>query len=811
MKRRIISFLLAWVMLLSVLHGIPRVHASGEEQSTEDAVIVEEEKPVEMLEALPARAMVAEEDAVAKVDDIYFSSLEEAIASIQEQGTITILTDINSSTSFIIPKGKKITIQDDGTARTILKTEFDNINPLFIVENGATLSIEATADENLILAQDQIVGLSVDFRNKGNIIHNKGMFFLKSGTIHPGGLDRNADFSGGIYVDRGATFEMSGGIIEEMNAYDAWYTAPVFVSAGATFNLAGGVIRNNKNDWEGKGPSGAGGVLLFVWNENDPIATMQMTGGKIIKNSAINGGGVYMTGRTKFHMSGGLIAENEAFDGSGGGVCVSARSGVDHPNETEFRMTGGAIRNNTARNGGGIYVNSDQVFLESGDIEGNVAQPSEGAVWSGHGGGVYVSEVPRVLTIGKTIVTENKAVASSGTLSTSGMGGGLWACPTGSINLNVTNGIAVFNNKATGKHTAGDDIVKVAHDGSLTRGSITVPDRMLGGGQILWYRDGAVESGTVGHASTTMPRFSPDQPGNPVSIEKVSDNLAVKGLTTQTAIDRAYEEATLFIRNNTAAHGGGIGTNGDIAMPNFETPDWTLKVKKVWDPGIEGAKKDDVEIFLSINGKILDSVKLNAANQWMGAFKQLPSPESLQGKKISVIEGERVQHGDGRVEIRETTRWEVSYKDIAAEDEYTLMIEVNNKELPPPETSESESSETPPVSSESESSELPSESSESVSSETPPISSESESSEVPPISSESVSSKVPPISSESEDDELPPESSESESSEMPPPPRKKRNQPPKTGDGMAFATSLFSLIASTSGFVYLKRRQKRRE
>lgn len=611
-----------------------------------------------------------------KVNNTSFSTLQEAVDSIDSKGTIVLIDDIYQDESVVIPAGKNITITDDGKPRSLTKSGFDNNNPIFIIEKGGTLNIEGTSDSNLILDCDQVVGLLKSISDTGNIIHNKGTLNLKSGTIMPGFFHDKAEFMGGIFVDTDAVFNMHGGIICDMKA-QTWYISAVFVKSGATFNMYGGIIKNNINEYTDK-LTGGGGVLLFVWSDKK-LATMTMSGGSIQNNKAYNGGGVYMTGYSKFTMTGGVIENNHAIEGDGGGVCVAAISQTPIPDNAFFTLDGGIIKNNSARNGGGIYVNSDGVELKSGVIEGNKAIATSIYHWSGHGGGVYVSQIPRVLKISNTIVTENLAKGYKNK-AISGMGGGLWACPTGSIEFKVTNGIAIFNNHATGDNSAGDDVVKVEWNGSVHNGHLTLPNRLLGGGKVDWYLDGGITQGIVGDVDTTVPRFNSANPGTPLNIKKQKSNYALKAVTSKDAIKRAYEEATLFIRKNEAAHGGGIGTNGDVTMPNYNYPDWTLKVRKKWD-NVAHDSRSEVNIYLKINDIILDSIKLNKDNNWQGSFTELPDPLTLKGKTFDVIEGEAHQNSDGTVTIKETRKWIVSYQKLKSQN-YTMEIDIKNKGIP---------------------------------------------------------------------------------------------------------------------------------
>ncbi len=451
-----------------------------------------------IIPSIPAKADSA---GVASLDGVIYESLQEAVDAAGSNSTIELLDDVVLTKTVNIPSGKNITIKDNGSARRINVDSSADLSPLINIASGGELTIEGTSDDNIILEGD-----TVNKSRTGTVIKNSGILNLKSGTINGGNLVK-AEFAAAVYNDNNSVFNMSGGYVQNTKMdKGSWYSSAVRVSSGAKFNLSGGEIRNNENLYADS-LSGGGGVILFVWDKNDADAEMNMTGGKIDGNTALNGGGVYMTAFTKFTMTGGTISNNKTFSiGQGGGVCVSGVSSVEGYDRTKFVLDGGNIVGNTASSGGGIYVNSDEVYLKSGYIEGNTAVPSSANYWTGHGGGVYVSEVPRVLHVNNAIVTENTAKSKEGLFGTSGMGGGMWACPIGSIDLKVTNGLAVYGNSAVGNHAAGDDIVKVRYERSSTHGTLTIADRMLGGGQVKWYKDGGINGSRVGSVNTTIPR-----------------------------------------------------------------------------------------------------------------------------------------------------------------------------------------------------------------------------------------------------------------------------------------------------------------
>lgn len=135
-----------------------------------------------------------------------------------------------------------------------------------------------------------------------------------------------------------------------------------------------------------------------------------------------------------------------------------------------------------------------------------------------------------------TLITDNTA---------SILGGGLWFCPTGDATAAVTNGAAIFGNKTISRGTdnAGDDFVAVPREGE--QHYITLADRMLGGGEVCWYRDGGVSSGEAGSSGGQLgapdgsPRYDPDNPGERMKNIELpkgdNDGIALKAVTSEAA------------------------------------------------------------------------------------------------------------------------------------------------------------------------------------------------------------------------------------------------------------------------------------
>jgi hypothetical protein len=229
---------------------------------------------------------------------------------------ITLYKEMITLTDTVSINGKNITltVPDSETSYTIRRAASGMTAALFAVESGASLTLGGAGG-----------GLVIDGAKIANgeaLISVAGTFMMKKGVTLTGGGSANSNTGGGVYVNSGGEFEMSGGDISGNNA-----------------SYGGGVCVNG------------GGVF-------------EMSGGAISGNTAERGGGVRVNGGGKFEMSGGAaISGNTA--SYGGGVHVNA-AGV-------FTMNGGAINGNNAASGGsGVYVVTSGTFTNSGgEISGN--------------------------------------------------------------------------------------------------------------------------------------------------------------------------------------------------------------------------------------------------------------------------------------------------------------------------------------------------------------------------------------------------------------------------------------------------------
>ncbi|MCR0335947.1 Cna B-type domain-containing protein [[Clostridium] innocuum] len=616
---------------------------------------------------------------VATVDGKEYSSLKEAIDSITGSGTVTLVSDAELSETITIPKDVTVTLTTDENKHTVnmISTNLTYNISAFVVEKGGTLIIDSndlTITRNkytsnisgLILCYGtlQLENGILDFNDNqtdatseatyvnGVVeVYGKDAVFMMNG-----GIIKNAclsNYSGGVKVCAYGKFIMNGGTITHIQGKGNLKAGAVLVVASSSalrgvgtayFEMNGGVIENNS------GYRGAGVYVVGV--DFNYRATMVMNNGTIRNNTCTGwgsgknsfpsaGAGIYIENNAVVTMNDGNIVNNTVNNGMGGAVAtadgfydtfdsVESAEQQGYPIETwsyfypaGFTMNDGTINGNKATMGeisgdggcgGGIYSASNTVTLKGGIIENNEAERQ--------GGGVYVGSIPYTLTIYDALVTNNEA---------SILGGGVWACPTGDTEVFVTNGVGIYDNTSNG---AGDDVVSVKTVG--IDHVLTLADRILGGGQVLWYKDGGITNdGSILGNPDSSSRYTPGD--TPISqIKNNKDPYALKATVSDNAKKLAHGNAKLLIRNNRSARGGGIGTNGGIVMGEKDN-EYTLKVKKDWKD-TDDSLKQAVTVYLKVGDTVLDPVTLNKDNNWQAEFKDLPDPDTLDEVSYAVVE-----------------------------------------------------------------------------------------------------------------------------------------------------------------------------
>ncbi len=609
-------------------------------------------------------------------------TLQQAVDAAESGDAIRIQKPIQLKAPVTVPKGKTVVITSDDR-QIILGDSSSSKEPenLFVIQPDASLQLEGSVElygryntGSMISNEGELTLNGTDVlltggvaQNDSGVIDNRGAgakFVLKNGTIEKNKV--KGAYSGTIRVSEGASFAMSGGTIQknqvEAAVQDGSLSSPGVLLYGlSSFELTGGEICSN---------TGVRGGGVMAQGTDAGKAYFEMTGGSIHDNVCRSdnstyyaAGAVYLQDNAMFLMGGGAIDANRG--GNGGGVCVNdtvANAG----DATAFIFDGGYITNNRAyAAGGGVYSLSNGVKLLSGVISGNSAAD---------GGGVYSEGSARYFSPARytTLYMENAVIRNN----TADQGGGAWFCPTGDAQFYLTNGVALYGNTATG---AGDDFASapISHDRD---NSTTIPSRMLGGGKVKWYKDGAIAdfSGAANH-TTVVASVSRYDPANPVlvgSIQKQTGGICLKADADVDAISTAEGCAQLIIENNTATYGGGIGANGSIVIGDAGYQTYEVPVQKVWEnKGYTEAQPDSVTVHLKekYTGDVVDTAELNAGNAWKHTFADLPdSPEhyTVEEEPVDGYTARYAQDADGSFTITNTYQTKaVSVRKVWVDDD----------------------------------------------------------------------------------------------------------------------------------------------
>ncbi len=186
----------------------------------------------------------------------------------------------------------------------------------------------------------------------------------------------------------------------------------------AIFNMYGGSITGNKGHVitsSNTSTPGGGGVYMDCpkdINMEEYGGIFRMYGGTIQGNSATNGGGVYMCNNVGniFEMYDGSITDNTASKMGGG---VYSEGG-------KITMTGGRIERNNASQGGGMYESggsSVYFTMSGGNITGNTATDKGGGVYVSEGGNFKLNGLVQITGNTKDNTANNVELAAGKTIT----------------------------------------------------------------------------------------------------------------------------------------------------------------------------------------------------------------------------------------------------------------------------------------------------------------------------------------------------------------------------------------------------------
>lgn len=421
-------------------------------------------------------------------------------------------------------------------AGNMLYNRSGGLDSFFVVENGATLTIE-----NIIEDSDSTKDVRTPVNNApagqpASMTWEKGdgsnLGTPKSLTYYETKSVPNSDCLGTTETTYKHVVTGFGAIDAASDSGSVKYV--VEVEAGCTLNLEGGMITTAAN-------LGDNGHVIF-------------------SQGAVNISGGYVT-----NGNGG---------GWGGGLCITGAN-------ASLEMTGGVVAGNKAAAGGGVFADKGATLnLAGGIISGNATYDKainngENTGDGGYGGGVYTKGA-KVTISGSACITNNRVDAHIKDITNLGnnglLGGGGIAC-THDGTLNLTGGFvtANYSYEAGGGVYAGfydkdndGEIEKITFN--MTGGTIAgnVADNAEGGGLRVAGGDSAGTMATI-NASDTGRVYITNNKTNTGSTKNRGGDWGGGGVFIQKG-GKLNIFKTLITNNLAGGWGGGVG-----ACPTGET------------------------------------------------------------------------------------------------------------------------------------------------------------------------------------------------------------------------------------------------
>lgn len=394
---------------------------------------------------------------------------------------------------------------------------------------------------------------------------------------------------GGILIEKG-TFRMSTGIIRGNTASRNGGGVSCYVSrivGDVTAEITGGEISGNS-----AGISG-GGIDLYADKDNGSDknnVVVNLTGGRLLSNSAQNGGGIYVGINTA--NSTATMTINSSYTASTiYGNTATENGGAIGLNNGTVAITSGNFSNNTAGRGGAIYLGSGNMTLNNISIHENTATNSGGGVYLANGkltiegsdknkicnntanstgGGIHIQNGKLEMT--KCLVQENTAT----------YGGGVCVNNSDATTINLLNSAITFEkNTAT---TAGGGMAVLGPITLNFAGSFQYNSANNGGGILvaqgatLNYKGGMIR---YNHATGTSTGINTGYKGTANEIHGFGGGVFVGAYSK---LQFNVTDGGLGFYGNDAKTGGddifanGEGTDvllpvvGDMELTGFDIP-----------------------------------------------------------------------------------------------------------------------------------------------------------------------------------------------------------------------------------------------
>ncbi len=379
---------------------------------------------------------------------------------------------------------KQITITKDTAidlAGHMLYRGSGNKDSFFVVENGATLTIEdlgKTKDEQTLVetTAGHLASMEWETGNGSNSGTPKSLTYFETkstpnqdglGTTETtirhvvtgfGAIDAASD-SGSVKhvvtVKEGGTLDLKGGMIT--TAANLSDDGHVIFSEGKVKIEGGYVTNGNGGGW--------GGGLCITGEKAGANASLEMTGGVVAGNKSGSGGGIYADKGATLKLTGGIISGNATYEntcnsggspenGYGGGVftknaCVNISDSASITNNRVDSNISESFNNGLLGGGGIACVNGGKLSITGGSVTANYSHEAAGGVYAG-----FYNQTIEFEMTGGTIAGNVAENAEGGGLR---IAGGDNTGTMATISAGENSKIYITNNKTmTGKDRGGD-------------------------------------------------------------------------------------------------------------------------------------------------------------------------------------------------------------------------------------------------------------------------------------------------------------------------------------------------------------------
>ena len=334
---------------------------------------------------------------VASIGDEGYSTLQDAIDAVGDDGTILLLKDINENVSST-NKNYTLDMQD----HTIRPAE------------GSTERIYTITGGTVILKNGTITEGNTADIGAGLAVFDSS---LKMNNVIITNNKKTSGVAGGMYIDNSDVEMVDCTVSKNVSISDC---GGILLRNGAS--LKGNNLTVSENKTTDSGTWGAG--ISTEGSSLSDYCSIELMNSNIVNNTAVgSGGGIYAVYSTMSFTN--THIDNNTAGSNGGAIATDTRSSKNNLG-IEFKDNC-TVSNNKAASGGAIHVTTENFSAKDTVIKGNVATKSDAAAAAG----IYVKSSPTATRLGN-IVLENVEVTDNKNTSSNGTGGMYFSLGTNS-------------------------------------------------------------------------------------------------------------------------------------------------------------------------------------------------------------------------------------------------------------------------------------------------------------------------------------------------------------------------------------------